>query len=64
MPGTETVDTVRKKLHGAAQTPKGAPHALAASASTKVANASSFAHALKRASCRMLGHGDPSTYAF
>ena len=63
--GTETVDTVRKKLHGAAQTPKGGPHAsMAVSASTKVANASSFAHALKRASCRMMGQSDPSTYAF
>ena len=63
--GIETVDTVRKKLHGAAQTPKEAPHASAAlSASTKVANASSFSHALKRASRRMLGQPDPSTYAF
>ena len=63
--GTETVDTVRKKLHGAAQTPKGGPHAsMAVSTSTKVANASSFAHALKRASCRMMGQSDPSTYAF
>ena len=63
--GAEAVDTVRKKLHGAAQTPKGAPHASAASASTKVAHASSFSHALKRASRRMSGQPhDPSTYAF
>ena len=62
--GAETVDTVRKKLHGA-ETPKGAPHLSAASASMKVAHASSFSHALKRASRRMSGRPhDSSTYAF
>ena len=59
--GAEPVDAVRKKLHGVTQTPTEAPH----SVQTKFAPASSFSHALKRASRKILGHphdGDP--YAF
>ena len=48
--GAETVDAVRKKLHGAAQTPKGAPRASAVGNPTNFSRASSFSRALKRAS--------------